>query len=67
MSSGRPPAEVDVDIRLVRRLLGAQFPQWAGLPLTPAGPAGWDNVIYRLGADLAVRGGRLPCWGERAT
>jgi len=46
---------VEISTRLVRRLLTAQFPQWAGLPLGSAGSAGRDNVIYRLGADLAVR------------
>ena len=56
MSSGlRPPAEVDIVAGLVRRLLAAQFPQWAGLPAREVPSAGWDNVIYRLGADLAVR------------
>jgi aminoglycoside phosphotransferase (APT) family kinase protein len=56
MSAGQmPPAEVDIDVLLVRRLLAAQFPQWADLPLEPAGSAGWDNTIYRLGSDLAVR------------
>ena len=52
---GRPPAEVDIDAGLVRRLLAAQFPHWAGLPVRAMPGAGWDNVIYRLGADLAVR------------
>lgn len=51
----RPAAEVHVDVHLVRRLLAAQFPQWADLPLELVEPAGWDNFIYRLGADLAVR------------
>lgn len=57
MSSGlgRPPAEVAIDAGLVRRLLAAQFPQWAGLPVRAVPGAGWDNVIYRLGGDLAVR------------
>jgi aminoglycoside phosphotransferase (APT) family kinase protein len=52
---GRPPAEVEIDAGLVRRLLAAQFPRWAGLPVREVPGAGWDNVIYRLGADLAVR------------
>ena len=57
MSSERsgPPAEVAIDAELVRRLLAAQFPRWAGLPVRAGPGAGWDNVIYRLGADLAVR------------
>ncbi|WP_211267011.1 aminoglycoside phosphotransferase family protein [Nonomuraea candida] len=47
-----PPA---IDAALVRRLIGAQFPQWAGLPLEPVRPAGSDHVIYRLGTELSVR------------
>lgn len=40
---------------LVRRLLTAQFPQWAGLPITPVDFDGWDNTTFRLGEDLSVR------------
>ena len=40
---------------LVRRLLSAQFPQWAALPLERVGSAGTDNAIFRLGADMSVR------------
>ena len=40
---------------LVRRLLRAQFPEWADLSITPAVPQGWDNRTFRLGADLSVR------------
>ncbi|WP_369214076.1 aminoglycoside phosphotransferase family protein [Streptomyces flavofungini] len=40
---------------LARRLLAAQFPQWAELPLTLVDPAGSDHVIYRLGQELALR------------
>ena len=47
--------EVDVDVSLVGRLLAAQFPQWADLPIEPIHSAGTDNTIYRLGSDLAVR------------
>ena len=50
-----PAAEVHIDVQLVRRLLAAQFPQWADLPLAPVDAAGWDNCIYRLGTDLVVR------------
>lgn len=49
-----PPAEVAVDARLARRLLRAQHPDLAGFPLRGIG-TGWDNVVFRLGADLAVR------------
>src|SRR5262245_30191671 len=47
--------EVDIDVSLVGRLLAAQLPQWAHLPLEPVCSAGTDNAIYRLGDDLAVR------------
>ena len=47
--------EVDIDEALVRRLLVAQFPQWADLPITPAVPQGWDNRTFRLGEHMTVR------------
>ena len=47
--------EIDVDDLLVRRLLRAQFPAWADLPLELVEPSGTDHTIYRLGADMAVR------------
>ncbi|MGW3570425.1 aminoglycoside phosphotransferase family protein [Streptomyces sp. NPDC000941] len=46
--------EVPVDEAVARSLLEAQRPEWADLPLSPAG-AGTDNVMYRLGDDLLVR------------
>lgn len=47
---------------LVRSLLAAQRPEWADLPLSPAG-AGTDNTMYRLGDDLLVR---LPRTADKA-
>jgi aminoglycoside phosphotransferase (APT) family kinase protein len=47
--------EVHTDAALVRRLLAAQFPRWAGLPIEPVASSGTDNAIYRLGDDMAVR------------
>jgi aminoglycoside phosphotransferase (APT) family kinase protein len=47
--------ELDIDGSLVRRLLAAQFPQWADLPIQAVRSAGSDNAIYRLGGDMAVR------------
>ena len=38
--------EVGSDVVLVRRLLAAQFPQWAGLPIVPVPSAGTDNALY---------------------
>ncbi|GAB2703949.1 aminoglycoside phosphotransferase family protein [Kitasatospora kifunensis] len=47
--------EADTSAPLVRALLAAQFPQWAGLPVTPLDSAGTSNAIFRLGADRLVR------------
>ncbi|MGY2892652.1 aminoglycoside phosphotransferase family protein [Deinococcus sp. UYEF24] len=47
--------EVDTGPDLVRRLLAAQFPQWAGLPLRAVRSSGTDNAVYRLGDHLSVR------------
>ncbi|MFD5562744.1 aminoglycoside phosphotransferase family protein [Kitasatospora griseola] len=44
-----------IDGGLARRLVDAQFPQWAGLPLAAVEPGGSDHVIFRLGEELAVR------------
>jgi aminoglycoside phosphotransferase (APT) family kinase protein len=47
--------EVKTDVSLVSRLLAAQFPQWADLPLRTVDSAGTDNALYRLGDDMVVR------------
>jgi aminoglycoside phosphotransferase (APT) family kinase protein len=47
--------EMETDEPLARRLLSAQFPQWADLPIVPVPSAGTDNALDRLGDDLAVR------------
>jgi aminoglycoside phosphotransferase (APT) family kinase protein len=47
--------EVDAGIDVARRLVAAQFPQWADLPLEPVESFGTDNAIYRLGGELSVR------------
>lgn len=51
-----------VDEALVRRLLAAQFPQWAELPIAPAPSPGVDNMTFRLGADMSVRMPRFARW-----
>ena len=50
----KPPAEVTLDPRRVRALLDTQHPDLAGLPLIEVA-SGWDNFVFRLGDDLAVR------------
>ncbi|GGX85319.1 aminoglycoside phosphotransferase family protein [Streptomyces minutiscleroticus] len=47
--------EVRTDAAVVRRLLAAQFPRWAHLPLEEVPQAGTENAIHRLGGDMAVR------------
>lgn len=52
--------EAHTDPALVRRLVAAQFPRWAHLPVRPVPSSGTDNAMYRLGDDLAVRLPRIP-------
>lgn len=47
--------EIVASAEQVRRLIAAQFPQWAGLELAAVQSAGTDNAIYRLGHDKVVR------------
>ena len=53
-----PRVEITAD--LITALLREQHPDLAGLPLS-LGAVGWDNQLWRLGEDLAVR---LP-WATR--
>ncbi|MFJ4434926.1 aminoglycoside phosphotransferase family protein [Streptomyces sp. NPDC088923] len=53
------PNEIPTTPALVRALLAAQMPEWAGLPLRYAG-AGTDNTMYRLGDEYVVRLPRTP-------
>ncbi|MGH9173393.1 MAG: aminoglycoside phosphotransferase family protein [Vicinamibacterales bacterium] len=56
LTAGRMHAdEVETDVALVGRLLAAQFPRWAELPIEPVPSAGTDNALYRLGDDMVVR------------
>ena len=48
-----PTAEIDISVELVAALVDAQHPDLAG-PLRRVAN-GWDNVMYHLGSDLAVR------------
>jgi aminoglycoside phosphotransferase (APT) family kinase protein len=44
-----------IDADLARRLVAAQFPQWAHLPIRPVAHGGWDNRTFHLGDDMTVR------------
>jgi aminoglycoside phosphotransferase (APT) family kinase protein len=54
--------ELETDEGLVRRLLAAQFPRWADLPIEALPFGGTDNAIYRLGDELSVRLPRRADW-----
>lgn len=49
-----PPAEVEIDAELVKQLLASQAPHWANQDIAYLA-TGWDNEVYRLGAELVVR------------
>jgi len=55
--------QVPTSVDLVRRLVAAQHPRWADLPVHPVAEAGTDHALYRLGGELLVR---LPIvgWAE---
>ena len=54
--------ELETDDALVRRLLAAQFPAWAELPIEALPAGGTDNAIFRLGDELSVRLPRRRDW-----
>jgi aminoglycoside phosphotransferase (APT) family kinase protein len=51
---GTPSAEVDIDAALVRALLAQYHPDLVDLPIHLV-ESGWDNMLWRLGDELAVR------------
>lgn len=46
---------VKIDVALVSKLVGAQFPRWANLPIKRVEFDGWDNRTFRLGETMSVR------------
>lgn len=52
--TAKPPAEVTIDLALVRALLEEQHGDLAQLALNDLGD-GWDNHLFRLGDDFVVR------------
>lgn len=51
---GTPAADVDFSLELMERLLAAQHPDLAGLPLQLAA-SGWDNWMVRIGPTYCAR------------
>jgi aminoglycoside phosphotransferase (APT) family kinase protein len=60
---GPVPQRISIDADQVSRLVDAQFPDWANLPVTAVVKGGWDNWTFRLGSDMVVR---LPSAAEYA-
>ena len=57
--------KADITPELVSRLVAAQFPQWAGLPVRPVEADGWDNATFRLGDRMSVRLPSSPAYAEQ--
>jgi aminoglycoside phosphotransferase (APT) family kinase protein len=49
-----PAAEVEINVPLVRSLIRSQRPDLADLEVQPLAN-GWDNVMFRVGAELVAR------------
>jgi aminoglycoside phosphotransferase (APT) family kinase protein len=56
--------EVDVGEELVEKLVAAQFPALAHLPITAVRSTGTVNALYRLGDDLCARLPRVQRWAQ---
>ncbi|MET0692513.1 MAG: aminoglycoside phosphotransferase family protein [Propionibacteriaceae bacterium] len=54
--------ELDIDAGLVSRLVAAQFPELAALPVRHVRSTGTVNAIFRLGDDLYARLPRARTW-----
>jgi aminoglycoside phosphotransferase (APT) family kinase protein len=48
-------SEDEITADVAARLVAAQFPQWAGLPVKPVALKGYDNTMFRLGDELSIR------------
>ena len=49
---------MNIDEKLVKRLVSQQFPKWANLSIQPVAQSGWDNRTFHLGDDMSIR---MPC------
>lgn len=57
---------IDVDVRLATRLIAAQFPQWANMPVRPVETQGWDNRTFRIGDALKAKFPRAQGYATQA-
>ena len=56
--------EVNIDAGLVGRLVAAQFPALAGLPVSAVRSTGTVNALYRIGDHLCARLPRVRSWAK---
>ncbi len=54
-----------IEADLVRRLVVAQFPAWAHLPVRRVPVDGWDNSTFRLGDTMKVRLPTAGCYAAQ--
>lgn len=65
MEECRIVKKADITPELVSRLVAAQFPQWAELPVRRVDADGWDNATFRLGPHMSVRLPSSPAYVEQ--
>lgn len=46
---------IDIETSLATRLIAAQFPQWADMPIRSAETQGWDNRTFKIGDTLKAK------------
>lgn len=66
MTSGEMlTTKVEINTSLVSKLIHAQFPQWADLPIKPVEFDGWDNRTFRLGENMSMRLPSAECYSRQ--
>lgn len=46
---------MNIDVKLAKRLIDSQFPEWRQLHVVPVKQSGWDNRTFHLGNDMSMR------------
>lgn len=46
---------ISIDVKLVKKLISSQFPQWSNLEISPVLQMGNDNRTFHLGSTMSVR------------
>ncbi len=56
---------LNINTFLVRHLIAAQFPKWAGLAVRPVEVDGHDNRTFHLGDEMSVRMPSAECYAQK--